>query len=206
MSNHRRIRIGNQSAFSAERVIQPFEFAVASGFDAFEWLPDKKESGAGWQECDIDAQTRRYIRNTARQHDIRLSVHAPWHVNPSEPDLSEQLLKTVQFAQDIEASLLNVHLFTENGTEAYVRGIIPFIKSLRKTGSRLSIENTPLTAPGDLNAFFATLQHLAPAEATQTGMCLDLGHANLCSATLNDYIKFIDLLDPDIPIIHIHLP
>ncbi|MBW2317539.1 MAG: TIM barrel protein [Deltaproteobacteria bacterium] len=205
MSNHRRIRIGNQSAFSAERVIQPFEFAVASGFDAFEWLPDKKESGAGWQECDIDAQTRRYIRNTARQHDIRLSVHAPWHVNPSEPDLSEQLLKTVQFAQDIEASLLNVHLFTENGTEAYVRGIIPFIKSLRKTGSRLSIENTPLTAPGDLNAFFATLQHLAPAEATQTGMCLDLGHANLCSATLNDYIKFIDLLDPDIPIIHIHL-
>ena len=206
MSNHRRIRIGNQSAFSAERPIQPFEFAVANGFDAFEWLPDKKESGTGWEESDIDAQTRRYIRNTALEHDIMLSVHAPLHINPSEPDLGERLLETVQFAQDIKALLLNVHLYTENGTEAYVRGIIPFIKSLRKTGIRLSIENTPLTNPGDFNAFFAALfKHFAPAEATQVGMCLDLGHANLCSATLNDYIKFIDLLDPDIPIIHIHL-
>jgi phosphoglucan,water dikinase len=36
-------------------------------------------------------------------------------------------------------------------------------------------------------------------------MCLDLGHANLCEATLNDYLKFIDLLDSRVPIIHIHL-
>ncbi len=205
MTNHRRIRIGNQSAFSAGNVLQPFEFAVANGFDAFEWLPDKKESGAGWKETDIDAQTRRYIRDTALEHDIRLSAHAPWQVNLSEPDGKDQLLETVQFAQDIEASLLNVHLYTENGTEAYVRGIIPLIKSCGKSGIRVSIENTPLTDPGDFNTFFTTLKNLAPVEATQAGMCFDLGHANLCSATLNDYIKFIDLLVPDIPIIHIHL-
>ena len=36
-------------------------------------------------------------------------------------------------------------------------------------------------------------------------MCLDPGHANLCRETLNDYLRFIDLLDPRIPIIHVHM-
>jgi sugar phosphate isomerase/epimerase len=36
-------------------------------------------------------------------------------------------------------------------------------------------------------------------------MCLDLGHANLYDATRNDYLKFIDLLKPYVPIIHIHM-
>jgi sugar phosphate isomerase/epimerase len=37
------------------------------------------------------------------------------------------------------------------------------------------------------------------------GMCLDLGHANLCAATRNDYLGFIDQLEPEVPIIHVHL-
>ena len=36
-------------------------------------------------------------------------------------------------------------------------------------------------------------------------MCLDLGHANLSSFSRNNFLKFLDLLDPDIPIIHIHM-
>jgi len=36
-------------AFSALTI--PFEYAVESGFNAFEWFPDKKESGEGW---DVD--------------------------------------------------------------------------------------------------------------------------------------------------------
>ena len=36
-------------------------------------------------------------------------------------------------------------------------------------------------------------------------MCLDLGHANLCAATRNDYLKFFDRLDPQLPLIHLHL-
>jgi len=35
-------------------------------------------------------------------------------------------------------------------------------------------------------------------------MCLDLGHANLCASTRNDYLRFIDRLDPRVPIVHIH--
>ncbi len=36
-------------------------------------------------------------------------------------------------------------------------------------------------------------------------MCFDLGHANLCQATRNDYLKFLDRIEPHLPIIHVHL-
>src|SRR5947209_6292522 len=48
MSDSGSISIGNQTAFSAASLMEPFEYALANGFDAFEWFPDKKESGAGW--------------------------------------------------------------------------------------------------------------------------------------------------------------
>ena len=57
----KQIRIGNQTSFSASTPILPFEYAIENGFDAFEWFPDKKEWGAGWDEKDINAETRRYI-------------------------------------------------------------------------------------------------------------------------------------------------
>jgi sugar phosphate isomerase/epimerase len=205
MSETARIRIGNQSAFSAAGITEPFEYAVANGFDAFEWFPDKKESGAGWEARDIDAETRHYIKDTARKHDIRLSVHGPWHLNPLEPHGREELLEALAFAKDVGALLLNIHLHASQGPDAYVQAIIPFIRPLAEAGIRLSVENTPLTGPGDVNAFFARLRDLAPYAMSHVGMCLDVGHANLCEATRNDYLRFIDLLDPEIPIIHVHL-
>jgi len=205
MGESSRIRIGNQSAFSAETVTGPFEYAVANGFDAFEWFPDKKESGAGWEERDIDAEARQHIKSTALKYDIRLSVHAPWHVNPLERDAEKRLLEALAFASDIGAKLLNIHLYAEEGADAYVQAIMPFIRPLAGAGIALSVENTPLTGPGDVNAFFGKLRALGPAVTAQVGMCLDLGHANLFEATQNDYLRFVDLLDPEVPIIHIHL-
>jgi len=205
MSEAPRIRIGNQSAFSAETILEPFDFAVANGFDAFEWFPDKKGSGAGWEEADIDAETRRCIKDRAFKHDIHLSVHAPWHANPLEPDASKRLLESLTFATDIGARLLNIHLYTDQGPYAYVQAIMPLIGALADSGVRLSVENTPLTGPGDVNAFFGRLGVLAPAAVSYVGMCIDTGHANLCEATRNDYLRFVDLLDPEVPIIHVHL-
>ncbi|MCK4728005.1 MAG: TIM barrel protein, partial [Desulfobacterales bacterium] len=203
--SERRIRIGNQTAFSALTPTQPFEYAVGNGFDAFEWFPDKKESGAGWKESDLDAKTRRDIRNTALEHDIRLSVHAPWQVNPLQPKAWERLLEVLEFARDIGASLLNIHLYTDEGIASYVQAIIPLMKRLAQVGIKLSIENTPFTAPDDFNELFRRLRNLGSAYTACVGMCLDIGHANLCEATRNDYIRFIDLLDPKVPIIHIHM-
>jgi len=203
--SERRIRIGNQTAFSALTPTQPFEYAVGNGFDAFEWFPDKKESGAGWEESDLDAETRRHIRNTALEHDIRLSVHAPWQVNPLQPEAWERLFEALEFARDIGASLLNIHLYADGGMASYVESIVPLMKRLPQVGIKLSIENTPFTAPDDFNELFRKLRNLGSTDAAYVGMCLDIGHANLCEATRNDYIKFIDLLDPKVPIIHIHM-
>jgi len=200
-----RIRIGTQSAFSAVPLLAPFEYAVEHGFEAFEWLPDKKESGAGWEEKDVDAPTRCQIKQTSLENDIQGSVHAPFGVNLANPDHRERLSETIEFAHDIGASLLNVHLCTDQGLDAYVRGIIALTRVLGPNSIMLAVENTPLTLPEDFNSFFKRLRRLAPEAKAHVGMCLDLGHANLCSATRNDYLKFIDLLAPEVPIVHVHL-
>jgi sugar phosphate isomerase/epimerase len=40
--------------------------------------------------------------------------------------------------------------------------------------------------------------------AGTVGMCLDIGHANLCQPTRNNFIRYLDLLAFEVPIIHIH--
>jgi phosphoglucan,water dikinase len=209
------IRIGIQTAFSAPST-KPFEYAIANGFSAFEWFPDKKEDGAGWDADELGAETRSYIKNTARTFDIAMSVHSPWQANamsvhspwqanPLAPGGIEVILKNVSFASDIGASLLNIHLYTEEGTEAYLDAIIPLIRVTEEAGMRLSVENTPLTGPGDFNALFRLLKESKDVSSAHVGMCLDLGHANLHEATRNDYLKYYDLIEPAVPLIHLHL-
>ena len=62
---------------------------------------------------------------------------------------------------------------------------------------------TPLTSPDDFNRLFRRLEDsgLAP---DQVGMCFDLGHANLWASTRNDYLLYLDRLEPYVPIIHVH--
>jgi hypothetical protein len=71
MNDRGRIRIGNQTSFAAGNVMEPFEYAVENGFDAFEWFPDQKTSGEGWSENDLSEETRVFIRDTAVAEDIR---------------------------------------------------------------------------------------------------------------------------------------
>jgi phosphoglucan, water dikinase len=203
MAEEAGFRIGNQTAFSAIPLTAPFEYAVENGFDAFEWFPDKKESGAGWSENDISKEMREYIRKTALDRGIRLSVHAPWPSNPLKGE--GHFASGVRFAQDIGARLLNVHLDASAGLDAYVAAITPFLNMLGGTGILLSVENTPETTPEDFNRLFGLLRKYGFDDPGQVGMCLDLGHANLCRQTRNDYLRYIDLLDRDIPIVHVHL-
>ena len=198
-----RMRIGNQTALSAYSVMQPFQYAVANGFDAFEWFPDKNASGAGWDENDISKETRIFIRNTAVAGDIRLSVHAPWQLNPLRAGYHERLSEIIAFAEDTGASLLNIHFYTGEGIAAFVEAIVPLVKRLAHEGIKLSIENTPDTGPEDFNKLFSLLR--LTDNPVHVGMCLDIGHANLCNATRNDYLKFVDMLGPQVPVIHIHM-
>ncbi len=200
-----KVRIGNQTSFFAVPILLPFEYAAAHGFDAFEWLPDKKESGEGWTVEDIPATTRAVIRETAATKNISLSVHMSIHARPLIQASAERYWKDIEFAKDISATLFNIHFYTGEGIEAYAEAILPLAKILSQSKIKLSIENTFDTTPQDFNKLFKYLNKLHSHHNFAIGMCLDIGHANLCNSTRNDYLRYIDLLDPETPIIHIHL-
>jgi sugar phosphate isomerase/epimerase len=205
MPDSNQIWIGNQTSCAAATVVEPFAYALANGFNAFEWFPDKKPSGAGWQEGDLAPEQRRAIRETAQAQGIRLSVHARLEANPLELGMWPLLLKDVELVRDLGAALLNIHLHAENGLKVYVDSITWLIRHLGGTGLQLAIENTPLHPPEQFNELFARLQDQDPAGNNRVGMCLDLGHANLCAATRNNYLGYLDQLQPQVPIIHLHL-
>ena len=198
------IHIGNQTSCWAATPTEPFDYAIANNFDAFEWFPDKKP-GAGWDERDLDNAHRRTIRETALGRGVRLSVHARWQANPLQPDSYPLFLRDIELAKDVGAALLNIHLHHESGLARYVQAIKPLVRRLAEAGLQLSIENTPYDSPQDFNELFARLRALDDVPTHHVGMCLDLGHANLCSATHNHYLRFLDQLDTRLPIIHLHL-
>ncbi|MGH7967719.1 MAG: sugar phosphate isomerase/epimerase family protein, partial [Limisphaerales bacterium] len=198
------LRIGNQTAFCAANLMEPFEYALANGFDAFEWFPDKKPSGAGWDETDLAPAMRADISQTARSAAVRLSVHARWTINPLLPDAALALRREIALAQDLGARVLVIHLYTEAGIAAYARAITPAIAWAAASGLQLAIENTVSTSPADFNFLFEELRKRDDSALAHCGMCLDIGHANLCTATRNDYLQFVAQLQPHVPIIHLH--
>jgi sugar phosphate isomerase/epimerase len=122
------IQIGNQTAFSATWLRDPFDYALANGFDAFEWFPDKKPWGAGWDENNLDAAARADVRQAAAAQGVRLSVHARWPANPLRADAWPIFLRDIELAEDLGAALFNVHLYTERGLDAYVSAITPLLR------------------------------------------------------------------------------
>jgi len=202
------IRIGNQTAFSASRTLDPLEFAVEHRFRAFEWFPDKKLDAqgkpAGWDETDMAEEKRYLLRQIGSSHDIRYSVHAPWQANPLQPEGAALLRRSVDFARDIGADLVNLHLYVEQGAKAYVAALAPVLAYAADQGVHISIENTPLTGPADFTQTFELLASRG-MDARQVGMCFDLGHANLYAGTRNNYIRYIDQIPNGVPITHLHL-
>lgn len=200
------LRIGNQTAFAAASLLEPFEFAIDQGFQAFEFFPDRGPSGdRGWDERGISSGERDYIRQAARACDITLTVHAPLAFDPLDDPNDSRLHSSVEFANDIGAVLLNLHLDTRQGIEPFCRSLLPTVTQCREAGLRVALENSVWTAPSEVNAFFECLQSTHTDLSHHVGMCFDVGHANVCSATRNDYCGFLDQLDPAVPIIHLHL-
>ncbi len=205
----RAIRIGNQTAISSGDPLAPFAFAVRNGFGAFEWFEDKKVSAdgraAGWDESDMDAAARARLRDAGREHGMLFTVHAPWQANPLRPGGVPLLLRSVDFAKDVGADLVNLHLYMDEGAAGYVRALEPVLRHAAAAGLRVSIENTPQTTPADFNATFAEVAGVAGLAPGTVGMCLDIGHANLCRTTHNDYVRYLDELAPSVPLIHLHV-
>jgi sugar phosphate isomerase/epimerase len=199
-----KLRIGNQTSFSAHSPAEPFEYALANKFDAFEWFPDKRKSGQGWDLGDISIAMRNEINNRAKASGMSMSVHVPWHANPLNYQNRSLIFENITFAKEIGAGLVNLHLYTEGGIQAYVESLLPVIDQTQRAGIRVSIENTALTSPEDFNRVFSILRKMRILGRGWAGMCFDIGHANLSAASMNNYINFIDLIEPHVPIIHIH--
>jgi sugar phosphate isomerase/epimerase len=202
------IRIGNQTALTCANPLEPFVFALRKGFTAFEWFADKQQRDGrthGWDEADMSATVRFSIRRAGMAHDMRFTVHAPWQANPLHPPGVAALVQSIAFARDIGARLVNLHLYLDAGVEAYATALLPVLDAAGEAGVSVSIENTPATTPTDFNQLFACLHARKATAHGAVGMCLDLGHANLCRATHNDYLRFLDDLAPEVPVIHLHI-
>jgi sugar phosphate isomerase/epimerase len=197
-----RVRIGNQTASTVQPVLRPYEFALRHGFDAFEWFSDKGRTG--WAEPDMDAAARRRLREAVEERDILFSVHAPHYATPFEPESGGLIRRSLDFAHDVGAAVVNIHLFTERGVPAFADALRPLLEQARSANVRLSIENTPQTGPADFNHLFSLFAEMLEAQGGVVGMCLDNGHANLCAATRNDYLVFVDRLAANVPIVHWH--
>jgi sugar phosphate isomerase/epimerase len=194
------IRIGNQTNLHVPARL-PYEFAVAHGFDAFEWFSDKGQWG--WCEDDMPAAERAELRCAAQQRGMLFSVHAPVAADPTTPSGAEAVRRSMRFGGDVEAGVVNLHLFPEHGPNRFAEALRPLLEVARSRGVRLCLENTPQTSPDDVNALFAALATM-PEAAGQVGLCPESRHADLFAGTRDDHLAFVDRLGDHVPIIHWH--
>lgn len=197
------IRIGNQTARAAPDPMTPYHFAITHGFDAFEWFSDS-EADRGFAFTLLDADERVRLRDEARAHGIQFSVHAPWEADAWQQQDNALVRQSIAFAADIGADPVVVHLNADAPPHAFVEALLPSAHLARKSGVRLALENTTRVTPAMINALFTGGVIPSPLEST-FGLCLDIGHANLCPQTRCDYIGYLDQLAPHVPIIHVHL-
>lgn len=198
--NARQIRIGNQTSRHAPARL-PYEFALRHGFDAFEWFSDT--GPFGWCEEDMGPADRARLRQDSQSRGMAFSVHAPQAADPVSSAGSAAIRRSIQFAGDVGAEVVNLHLFPDEPARPFAESLTPLLEAARAVGARLSLENSPQTSPDYVNAVFGVLSGM-PEAFEQVGMCLDSGHANLFAGTRNDFLRFVDLLGDHVPIIHWH--
>jgi sugar phosphate isomerase/epimerase len=195
-----RIRIGNQTNCHHPH-IDPYQFALASGFDAFEWFSDRGRHG--WCEDDTPTHTRTEWRKAAADGDLRYSVHAPYYADPVTPDGEAMIRTSIRFAADIGAGIVNFHLFPNHPARQYAECVMPLAAESASLGVKLSLENTPETGPDHINAVFGCLSAM-PAAVGTVGLCFDMGHANIHPPTRYDYVGYLDAIGDHVPVTHWH--
>ena len=197
------IYIGSQTAKSASPVFAPFAYARARGFSAFEWFADTGENEAGekygWDFSRVDAAGRSRLRAEG----VRFSVHAAWNADPRTEDGARAVRAALEFADAAGAPVAVAHMLRERAEiPAFARALAALMAGY-SGNAKLAVENTPDNSPADFNALFAELGKLPGGE--KIGMAFDLGHANCCAATRNDYIRFLNGLSPAVAVIHCHV-
>src|SRR5947209_5593091 len=143
-----RIRVGNQTSKEAPYA-DTFHFALRHRFDAFEWFSDRGRGG--WCEYDMDADARRQLRRQCEEAGLLCSVHAPYAADPVSPEGEAAILRSIDFAGDVGAGVVNLHLFPEHPVKLFAARLGPLIEAAALRGVRLSLENTPAVSPDHVN-------------------------------------------------------
>lgn len=68
-------------------------------------------------------------------------MDAPWQANPLHQSGAERLTNSIDFACDIGAALVNLHLYMEEGAQRYVDTLRPVLTHAVARNMRVSIEN-----------------------------------------------------------------
>ncbi|MGA1823046.1 MAG: hypothetical protein ACMUIP_00190 [bacterium] len=194
-------RIGNQTSCHSQHILDPFEFAITHRFESFEWFFDKNMDGSGLDISRVDASFKKYIKQTADNADLSLSVHAPCNISLySEKDI-RVLHEIINFTIDIKARVLVLHFDSSMGLMGFLTRIENVAQDLSNTDIALALENTPENGPLEFNQFFNTM---TTRGGGKVGMAFDIGHANLFRDFRNNYVGYLNALEPHVPINHLH--
>ena len=196
------LRIGNQTAQAADDPMTPFNFALAHGFNAFEWFSDRR-GDRGFDFDLLDDAQRTALRDTAASHNMRFSVHAPWHADPWREGNDHDLRRSIHFAAAVGAPVVVLHMNPDAPLGAFVDALAPGAKLAHSLGVRIALENTVMTPPEMFNRLFTELR-ITPDVLASLGVCLDIGHANLHPPTQNNFVAYLDEIDRRAPILHVH--
>lgn len=197
-----RIRVGNQTSRSARQMFEPFDYALACGFDAFEWFADRRD-GWGFDYSQVDQRACQRLAETGKTEGIRYSIHPPVTVRAVAPEGQTILKTSLDFARSIGAKVVVVHMDEQAPARAFAAAIKSILARGRGGSVKLAVENVPTTGPEVFNELFDVLKTMSCRD--RVGMCFDLGHANLYRQTRNDYLSYIAKLGDHVPVIHSHV-
>lgn len=202
-----RLRIGMQGCLGDPGIWDIFQNAVAQGLDVFELCCSDCLHFAGRDNHEDflppDAWVR--IRSHAQSGDIELAVRTAIGKVLLPGQIDRHCDYAIQLAQAIGASILVVPIDLENGENCFIQRLAPLMQEIQHFSCLLALENSPHDSPTTIRQLFSTLWSDFPQWRTLTGLCFDMGHANLCPETNNDYHAFLDALADQVPIIHLHL-
>ena len=206
----RAIVVGNQTALSAPRPLEPFRFALRHRFGAFEWFEDQRD-GRGFAFAACDGACRERLRAIGARRGLYYSVHAALRSNVADPE-DRALAEAVAFASAIGAAVVVTHFPDTVPRGEIAAGLAAWAARAAAQALCLTVENTPATAPADLNTLFERAFPPAPGPAAApdpnhafAGVCFDMGHANLHPEWRNDYIGYLDQLATHAPLRHVHV-
>lgn len=199
--------IGFMGQLSTKNVLDDLNFAVSNGFDWF-------EIGLDWkQNYKLNPETIKKIRETSKNHEIKLIVHAAWYLPTSTmiPEVRkgviENIKKGIILANKVGSDRLTIHAgYREMPApaiqlcyESLIHNLKRIVGIGKKCGVNVCFENSDRNSYNlcsELKDFLMVLSSVRGLKAT-----LDIGHTNTTDTKPAEYFNAVKDFVMDM---HIH--